>query len=403
MAVFNFVLYICLSILWLFKSKSHFTAVSCIGYYCMIALCCAIQYEITPDSWNLSLRAFAYLFAIMLILFYPLWNQNFHITPEQEITIANFKTFKIILCVFIAAAFISMFYGWGDAIVAFRRGDWLAVRTDMYQAAVHGEASYSNQLERRALHIIMFCRVFAMVAYFYILCDRTKKFSKTFKILLLIAIIGPVIMGGLKYAARGSLFNFLIRFGLIYALFYKSIPKSTKKLLNVFLLSFCILALLLVLSITVARFDDEANSSILSYFGQSMLYFNSDIFPKVHTTLEGRRFLGVFFPFDSGPINTGSTAGTAFYTLVGDLFLDFGFWGTLLFAIILAAIIKSVLRHKHNSFGVIFIFIYYISFLCEGVFAFGTGYGLEVLFSFVLYHLVQTKIKWHKNHKSITT
>jgi oligosaccharide repeat unit polymerase len=148
------------------------------------------------------------------------------------------------------------------------------------------------------------------------------------------------------------------------------------------------------IAVTVSRFGDNAKgSSLLSYFGHSMLTFNYGLADSIHTYMNGEYFFSWFFDklglTQYGGVEhsvLGTHFGTAFYTFVGAWYLDFGPLGTFIIAIIFPFIISLCFRYKKSvDIADIYMFLFYMDYLVMGVFVIGRGNALVWLMAFLIY------------------
>ena len=158
--------------------------------------------------------------------------------------------------------------------------------------------------------------------------------------------------------------------------------------------------------VTVSRFgEDEASNSVFEYFGHSMLYFNDGIFNNLHDFAYGKRFFSWFIDLfggnsDFNMAKAGATHGTAFYTIVGSMYLDWGFIGTLVEAALACVLMIQFTQKRTIMLSDMVIIVFYINTLAKGIFAFGRGRALDWIMTFVVYFIVKALEK--QQRKAIT-
>lgn len=138
-------------------------------------------------------------------------------------------------------------------------------------------------------------------------------------------------------SSRGLLVEFILS---IIVCFYLFKAKFTNSLLRHIKLLFGVLLFLILLysfSVTASRFGDETdklpeeysqNISLVDYFGQSFLVFNSGVYP-MHTYANGKYMLKYLYSIAGEDTSIeqnvlGASYGTGFFTFVGALYIDFG-------------------------------------------------------------------------------
>ena len=221
--------------------------------------------------------------------------------------------------------------------------------------------------------------------------------SKAFKTTLLISTITPMALTALVIAARGHIFTLLFNFLLGFLCFRQYIPKRTKRTLLVWAIVFGGILGLYTIAVTIARFGQESDSSLLYYFGHSMLTFDYGLTDTIDTYGKGaytfRRFVNyVVHDLDW---TLGTHFGTSFFTFVGSLYIDFGPLGTMI-AVTLQAISVRVLIRKHNlDLADMFIYLFYISTVLNGALITAPDLGWRCLLAFIIYIMLKTLGKHH--------
>ena len=356
--------------------------------YMVTATMCSLFYHQEPYEFkNTTFLGFLYLFLVLYIMFLPIKGKS--IDARSFIIIDN-NTLKILSYIFIVASFTGLMMSIPRITETFQTGDWGAIRN------LHDEDEivyYSSQGERLAKNIGSYLTPFGLVYAFYQLSK--PKIKKAFVFLLFSAIIVPTFFEATIEASRGMLMHLMINLGITYMLFRPIIPQTRKKI--VYSITLVIVAVFLTysLAVTVSRFgEDRANSSLFMYFGHSMLAFNDGIFNSMHSYAGGKRFFYWFIELFGGnpafsSASLGSTAGTAFFTIVGGMYIDWGPWGTIVAAIIACFIANNWFRRKTIMLSDTVVMVFYLSTLANGIFVFGKGRALYWFMTFVVYLIVR--------------
>lgn len=259
-------------------------------------------------------------------------------------------------------------------VVALLASDVIAILTsgDIASMRVNGSGMGISQINSgliRAL-IISFSELSIIMLPFFMYGITHLKLSNKFKIGLLTSTFSIIVLG-MSYADRSKTFFYLIIFGLSFVLFRPYFTKRQKRKLFIPALVALSLIVVYLLFITTQRFGqgDDAQSSIISYAGQS--YLNFCRFYESYTPFATNYHL--FFPLTyyffidgyNGMVGIGEEVYlftgefiNVFYTFLGSVLVDSGKLGMILFAVficILETIAVSICRGKKVKFSSIIV------------------------------------------------
>lgn len=387
--IINILLYSILALIYWFKQKRVDVFLIIVLLYDFTAIMCAVNYGSTPYKWSdLGLIPFLFLFAILYIFFTPL--KGFEVS-RKRIIVNNNKFLAYLAYFYILCAFIDIYNSLPDTIARIQSGEWSILRQEIYNDA-SSITLYGNQWEKLIKNIRSYLTPFAIPFAFY---QLTKpKLSKFLTGALLISIIVPSFISATVVASRGMVVNLVLTLGMTYLMFKAQIPNERNKYIYV-LASFLIVGFLSYsLSVSISRFgEDEAGSSIFQYFGHSMLFFNDGIFNNVHSFAYGKIFFSWFIDLFGGNSffdqqAAGATHGTAFYTMIGGLYLDFGLVGTTLVALISCIFMNHFFKKRILHLSDFVMIVFYVSTLAQGIFVFGSGRALAWIMTFIVYLIV---------------
>ena len=382
--VFNASLYLGALIIYWNKRRKIDVGFVLFAIYAAISIAGVFLYLSYPNAWKVQLWSFIYLFVIVLLFFRPLFFDSD--TLYKRLRVRNKTALKVFAVIYVIAALISIYYSVDQTVENIKSGDWAVLRRALYSDDI---ALYTNQLERWAKIFVMYLRPMAIVLLFYYM--TLKKTKKIWLIIFALAIITPAFFTAINTASRGLVLNLVILFFLGYIIFRKNLSKEIKKIFIVFVVIFLVLFLIYSLAVTLSRFGEQNQStSLLNYFGQSMLVFNYGLTDSIQNYGYGKYFFNWFLPFFGvSPLNTsllGAHFGTSFFTFVGAWYIDFGPVGTFIIAIILPMIIGFRTKYKRKlDIADIFLFLFYVNYLAMGVFVIGRGNALPWLMTFFLY------------------
>ena len=364
-----------------------------IAFYLIVAICCIFEYIAEPHRWELTAWPFVYLFIANLILFLPLFSSSDKIAAKvyynRSINIPGLQIFCGIYIIFALITTICYFPLAWDSL---QSGAWASIRDSTYEEEFH---LFQNPILNIIANLSTHFTTAVIVIYFFLLTQ--PRISKAFKTTLLISTITPMALTALVIAARGHIFTLLFNFLLGFLCFRQYIPKRTKRTLLVWAIVFGGILGLYTIAVTIARFGQESDSSLLYYFGHSMLTFDYGLTDTIDTYGKGaytfRRFVNyVVHDLDW---TLGTHFGTSFFTFVGSLYIDFGPLGTMI-AVTLLAISVRVLIRKHNlDLADMFIYLFYISTVLNGALITAPDLGWRCLLAFIIYIMLKTLGKHH--------
>lgn len=364
-----------------------------IAFYLIVAICCIFEYIAEPHRWELTAWPFVYLFIANLILFLPLFSSSDKIAAKvyynRSINIPGLQIFCGIYIIFALITTICYFPLAWDSL---QSGAWASIRDSTYKEEFH---LFQNPILNIIANLSTHFTIAVIVIYFFLLTQ--PRISKAFKTTLLISTITPMALTAIVIAARGHIFTLLFNFLLGFLCFRQYIPKRTKRTLLVWAIVFGGILGLYTIAVTIARFGQESDSSLLYYFGHSMLTFDYGLTDTIDTYGKGaytfRRFVNyVVHDLDW---TLGTHFGTSFFTFVGSLYIDFGPLGTMI-AVTLLAISVRVLIRKHNlDLADMFIYLFYISTVLNGALITAPDLGWRCLLAFIIYIMLKTLGKHH--------
>lgn len=358
--------------------------------YLMTAVCCALNYMQYPAKYpTLSLFPFLYMFVVLDILFQPLRGFD---QDKKRLALFDNKVMMFFACGYVILALVDMSTSITDAIERFQSGEWGALRNQLYEDSDNIEL-YANQWQRLVKNLLTYTHPFTFVYAFYSLTQEKK--SRIFTMLLFVSITVPSFIGATVVASRGMVFQLAMELFFGYWMFKDYISKKRKRIFLIGALFVAAFFLFYSIIVSVSRFgEDDAGGSIFEYFGHSMLAFNDQMFYKMHDFAWGTRFFSWFIDAFGGNstfdfAKAGSTHGTAFFTIVGSLFTDWGHVFTIPVALIACVLVRKFTNKKIIYFSDLIVVFFYINTLSTGVFVLGKGRALNWLMTFMMYFIVR--------------
>lgn len=403
-ALINTLLYIVLLRWYWGKHKTYDAGFLLIAVWTTISVFCALYYISDPEEWKFTLWPFLYLFGAFLIYTNMFVFHGKTIHHVGGIAFNKNKLLDVLCYIYMVCAILEI-AKMGLDPSAFSLSGVQEGALDAYSAAheIRDSDVYSNQFEHLFMLYYGQMKIFALIAMFCYFCQRRLKMAYA----MAICVILPSFGDALLRASRGSMIELVVLILSCYLMFRSQIPKDVKKsLVKLTSISVVILAAFLFV-ISLARFgdsDEGVEGSILHYLGHSMLRFNDGICDSVTGTFMGMRTFkntllklggGIPIVFDADFL-LGTHFGTGFTTFVGMMYLDFGFYGTLLFGIALSLLLRRMcLSSRDFSYASLSLYIFFLNRMIMGVFVNASGadfqYYTHILVYFILLILFRGK------------
>lgn len=385
-AILNFFFYICL----LHKHSISSTGMIVMVYYLMISIFAIPAYNMLPHDnyfciFNFSeIKVWPYVlyFILTIILIKPIFNYD-NLIENSNIVLPAQKT-RIFIYFFIICSLASIII-FGRTLV----NNSIIENLDEVRQNLYNDIqiiAYNNQVEHVVLLFTIYFSLPAKILFFYILANDRKGLDLSISLIILLGlgILLPDIMDAARTASRGMIINVFFELILCYTLFSSRIPPKTKAVLYTsFILSVLLMAVY-SLMVTDARFgkndNEDSISSLICYWGQPTLVFNSQVSQIEQFAWGARFFYPIFELFGVQPSfileNISQGWGVCFTTLVGDIWQDIGIF--TIFVIPLIAFCFNRWISNKSSYGLaeVYVMIYYATTIQRG--ALVTKYGMCV-------------------------
>ena len=259
--------------------RQGFSIAACIiGLYAIMAILAIPLYTsgyIQGKFYPIEFSPLATLIYCLMptLLAWPFY--QFNSNEKRTITCTNTKWLDILswtsigvfifLAIFLASD-IEHVLSMGDAMGALRGDEDYAAETAI------GSSTGPLRVVGIICNILSSVSSVALILFFYNICFRDT--SKILNTLLFLSSTSGVLVG-IVGVDRSSIFFWIIRFVFIYCLFR---PYFTGKTKRVVFVAFSVLIGLLIAYLTVltmSRFEENSQQSLLFYFGQSYLMFST--------------------------------------------------------------------------------------------------------------------------------
>lgn len=296
----------------------------------------------------------------------------------SENPIANYNIYRIIAKIYITLAIFSSIVYFPIALDSLRSSNL----ADIYEMA-HEEKD--GNLFSKFANLFFHIRYLGMILFFSFLAK--EKQNKLFLCLLGVAAFLPVILSTISLASRGGMVALFANFVIVYLMVKEILPKYIKRTLVIGSSIIIPLIMIYFIAVTVNRFEEsslniDASKSILYYLGHSMLTFNYGVMDTIKNYAYGA------YMFDCNSLRDvqfETHFGTNFITLIGVLYLDYGFIGTILISFIFCFYISRITKKSFLDVPDIYLLITYAMLIFNGVFVLGRGYGIQLLEAWIIY------------------
>lgn len=398
-AILNFFFYICL----LHKHSIFSTGMIVMVYYLIVSIFAIPAYNMLPyDNYfciynftEIKVWPYFLYFILTILLIKPIFNYD-NLLKNTNIVLPTQKT-RIFIYFFIICSLASIII-YGRMLADNSVLDNLdEIRQNLYNGIQI--TAYHNQVEHIVLLFTKYFSLPAKILLFYILANDRKELdlSKSLIILLGFGILFPEIMDAARTASRGMIINVFFELMLCYTLFSPRIQKKDKAVLYIsFILSVLLMAVY-SLMVTDARFgkndNDDSLSSLICYWGQPTLVFNSQVSQIEEFAWGARFFYPIFELFGVQPSfileNISQGWGVCFSTLIGDIWQDIG-----IFTIFVIPLIAFSFNHwisNKSSFGLaeVYAMIYYATTIQRGALVTGYGMCVNIFITIFMYALLK--------------
>lgn len=389
---------ICLLIWYLYRYGFRMTpGLIVLSFYVAVAVMAVPAYSYLQEDWffskydftNVTLFPYIYLFVTTLLFLYPIFNFQKYV-DRISFSLSEVKVKRFIVIYTLCALF--SIYCYYQTIVS---NVSLETLSEIRQSHYEGDTlkAYDNIIEQVIMLFVFNFNPLAAVVFFYALAFFRKKLSRFWIWGMGIGVFGPPFMVAIMTSSRGMLINELFLLLVCYCLFSSFYPRRLKRILAFLTVAVLVIFSLYSALVTESRFGkgSDAVSSIICYFGQPTIIFNSQTM-DISSYANGNRFFYPvieYFGGDPGSVVSKIVKGWSpcFDTFIGDLYVDFGPILTLLIALVVPYMIDSYFRRKKIlTLPRMYLMVYYCTTMIHGALVTGKGFIFNILFCVVIYY-----------------
>lgn len=349
-----------------------------------------LRFDNLPHNTNFSIVPYLLLFLCIHLLLYPFKNINKHLFILSPKILKKLSPIVNFLCIILSTYILFKLYEYS----MFSQYSVIERR----EMSVEGEG-FINRSTQPFLWYIDFLMwmihdITTPFLLVYIIHAYIQNSISNKKVLLILCcIIIPQFITYIIASNRSGLFFLVINFSFFILLFKKYIPKKTFKKIIQYGLLISIPFIIILTIISIARYESSnisTQNGVLSYFGESFPNLHAFVYEQNDRFTYGARLFPKYFQLITG-LTFELDGGLSYYhqfwteysgvyihvfkTLFGDLYIEFGSIGTLIFIGIISVITNLIYSKSNNLYFKTSIAYIYICFCTNAVLDFGLIYG----------------------------
>lgn len=354
--VFNALAYTLTAICYYLKIKKINAGLYLMVYYTICAWG-AVAYYTHPlftymkGNSNYEFEPFLYLFLTIGIFAYPILKYDSSGIRKVQVVDSKFliKFIKIVLIVQIVL-YVTLFPSFIKAVLSSNIGDY---RNDTYdEAEVVKFPFYALNLLSR-LYMGM-RNVVIIIACYALLFEKTR--TKLVKLFFVSSFLFP-IYAFTAYMSRAVMVMQLAFSIFLFIMLLSFIAYRMRKKIILYLISIAIPIFSVFVIISNSRFGNMASYMLYRYLGESFNNYNTEFYYQLKGNTWGtayfnffRKLMGEDIPFKTTREkwayldNITGVDTHVFYTFIGGLNIEFGFFVTVIIGIVLSWLVLKALR-----------------------------------------------------------
>ena len=350
-------------LIYTYNKYKSFNQVVLIAFVWFLSAFFSIFYIQSDIKWisihKTTFIPFLYLIGVFWLTFWPL------IKIRSVRIVIDESKFINKVCLFVA--FVAIIPFMENFVQIFMSGNSLVSISNNYENrdAVNFDArAHMSFIGSKLNSILLFFQYITPILFFNYLSSKNKK-SLLILIGLICAILNTIIFS-FNLGARGVMVNMSLYVLFLFLLYKNYIEKKYLKFLLIVGSGLSVVLVFVFLYISIGRFGDSSYNLIdwiYRYAGESFINFNNDMFYIDNYTYGQNSFSTIL---SDEPRNIDKLANTTgirayvFYTYIGDFYMDFGPFGTILIIVILSLIFFHFARSKKQfNIGCVLIYSLY--------------------------------------------
>ena len=327
------------------------------GVYFLISFFCLLAVE---GSNGARLNFFNYLFftLIFFIQIFPFIKKGRMIL--KKIYASNVESYIPYANIYLISSFVYIGFMIPKIIPILQSGNYLSAYLE-----TRGEDAvlYSGFFEQVIINFVSYSSTIVLILSFLLLSDNIRY---KYKLLLFIFPFINSLIFAVMTASRASVAFEILIYLVLFLLFRKKLPSKFSRIIKIVMIIVVASAAILIGAITLSRFGDNDYNWLYNYFAESFYNVNY-IMTYGYGSSNGNTFFKGLFEFNSN-YHCSVDFGFGFTTLIGARFRDFGYLGTIIYAIICCTFLNELLKKKIIDIGMLAIIVYYFRTILIGVF-----------------------------------
>ena len=382
--IFYSVILLCIFI-FLVKMKSSVLGLWLFGSFLMVSFfSILLSIEDTfadKDVYNIAILPYFLLIVAYLIYSFPfLFSKDEFNALKVDIDLKKF--YMCFAIVYIVCSIIVIYSSIPVVSFLLEYADWdVAYREDTL-------VRYSNAIEYYSILLTNYSRILAFIVGFLLL---RKKFNSHFSVIVgvILILMSSItqIFSAIVSTSRSMIFEMLILMPAIYFFFCRQYSKRINFIgwILIVIIFFC--SLYFFVDVTISRFEGRGTyDSVISYFGQAPIVFNTQMYGLIDPFLYGEYTLGKLFSNSNiAPASIGGLWDARFYTFVGWLYIDWGGVGIVVLGVALGCLFFFFIKKRKYAVSDLFLLFSYYSFLLKGIFVIGRAYIITIVSTLIIY------------------
>lgn len=367
------------------KMKSSVLGLWLLGSFLMVSIF-AILLCIDDPFADKDVQNIVFAPYLLLIVGYVLFSSPFLFSREEfnvaKVDLNLKRVYVFFAVVYVVCSIVVIYASFPAVSFLIEFGDWeSAYREDSV-------VRYSNFFEYFSIMFTNYTRILAFVVGFLMLRKGEKSYINYIIASCLVLFASATqIFNAIVSTSRSMIFELIVLLPAMYFFFYQQIEKKINRVVSVLFVVIFFFALYFFIDVTISRFESRGTyDSVISYFGQAPIVFNTQMYGRLDRFLFGEYAFGKLFDNSNIiPASIGGLWGTRFYTFVGWLYVDWGGWGVAFWGVAIGVIFFFFIKKKTYDVSDLFLLFSYYTFLLKGVFVIGRSYIITIISTCAIY------------------
>ena len=370
------------------KDNRNVFSVCLSGIYFLISVFCYLSTE-QSNAASLDFLNCLFFALIFFIQIYPFIKMGKSVT--KKINVSNIESYIPYATIYLICSFFYIVFMIPKIIPILQSGDYLYAYLE-----TRGEDAvlYSGLFEQVIINFVSYSSILILILSFVFLSNNVKY---KFKVLLFILPFINSLIFSVMMASRAQIAFEILLYAVVFLLFRKKVPPRFSKIIKVIMITVVVCSSILIGAITLSRFGDSDNNWLYSYFAES--FYNANyIMTYGSGSSNGNTFFKGLLQFHNN-YHCSIDFGTGFTTLIGVRFIDFGYVGTIIYAIICCAFLNKLLKKRTIDIGILALIVYYFRTILIGAF-YDAASCLSWIYTIIIVIIFNYTAGYFRNNKT---